>query len=46
MVASEVTTENGIFILGYSFEESCYSQLLEIIFPAFLVGGAWAGENA
>lgn len=35
MVAPEVITENGIFILGYSFEEICYSQLVKIIFPDF-----------
>lgn len=37
-----MTVENGIFILGYSFEEICYSQLVKIIFPAIFgvcVGG-------
>lgn len=37
-----MTVEKGIFILGCSFEEICYSQLVKIIFPAIFgvcVGG-------
>lgn len=37
MVAPEVITENGIFILGYSFEEIRYSQRVKIIFPDFFL---------
>lgn len=38
MVAPEVITENGIFILGSPFEEICCSQLVEIIFQDIFCG--------
>lgn len=38
MVAPEVIIEDGIFILGYSFEEIRYSQRVKIIFLDFFEG--------
>lgn len=45
MVAPEVITENSIFILGSPFEEICYSQLMEIIFPDIFCGERWGWEE-